>query len=294
MRPPLTPPDLKTWKVMDGYRIRGRIWNKDRPRSRRGILYLHGIQSHGGWFEWSASILAQSGDLVVVPDRRGSGLNEDKRGDVFGRARWCEDVEWLRRALAGEYGIETLDIVGVSWGGKLAAGIGIQNPPWLRRLLLITPGIFPAVDVGMLERLRIGSALLLGQGDRHFEIPLSDPTLFTDNPAGQKFIADDRLKLTHATARFLWHSSRFDRMLRRVPDNLLRVPTTVWLAGHERIIRNKPTRRWCERVCATPPQIREFTGDHHTLEFAADASAFEAALREWVLAAESTTVAAGS
>ena len=65
-------------------------------------------------------------------------------------------------------------------------------------------GLFPSVDVGFATRAGIGLSLLAG-GRRMFAIPLNDPALFTDNPAGHEFIAGDPLKLTHATARFFWH-----------------------------------------------------------------------------------------
>ncbi|MGE3182793.1 MAG: lysophospholipase, partial [Phycisphaerae bacterium] len=67
---PLTPPSFQNWPQDDGYVVRGRVWNANAPSTRTPILYLHGIQSHGGWYEWSASVLASQGQTVMMPDRR--------------------------------------------------------------------------------------------------------------------------------------------------------------------------------------------------------------------------------
>ena len=48
MRRPLTPPELHTWPMSDGYALRGRMWLPRTPATRCAVLYVHGIQSHGG------------------------------------------------------------------------------------------------------------------------------------------------------------------------------------------------------------------------------------------------------
>ena len=60
-----------TIRLPDGYRAYARLW-KANP-SRAAVLFLHGIQSHAGWYDLSASRLAQAGFTVLQPDRRGSG-----------------------------------------------------------------------------------------------------------------------------------------------------------------------------------------------------------------------------
>src|SRR5262245_32114866 len=152
MRAPLTPPTFRTWMMSDGYEIQGRVWNPNPTgegvggphdeqaaaddhgtrvasgthspplggvgSDRHAYLYFHGIQSHGGWFEWSASILAQDGSPVIVPDRRGSGLNREARGDTPSIERWLDDVDEIATWVEREFDITKLRIVGVSWGGK--------------------------------------------------------------------------------------------------------------------------------------------------------------------------------
>ena len=147
-------------------------------------------------------------------------------------------------------------------------------------MLLIAPGLFPQVDVGLAARLRIGLSLLT-QPQRELPIPLDDPALFTDNPAGQAFIANDPLKLTRATARFFFESSRLDHALVRAGKGALLAETTLILAGHERIVRNAPTLKWLTRLAARRPRVYELAGAAHTLEFETDVERFGRLLSAW-------------
>ncbi|MBU0618189.1 MAG: alpha/beta hydrolase, partial [Planctomycetes bacterium] len=111
MRPPLIPPVFQRWTMSDGYLLRGRVWSPSLGDASRAIIYLHGIQSHGGWFEWSASVLASAGCTVVLPDRRGSGLNDAHRGDTPSWQRWLLDIDELAAWTQAEFGAERIDLV---------------------------------------------------------------------------------------------------------------------------------------------------------------------------------------
>ncbi len=267
--------------MSDGYVLHGRLWPPTRRDVSHAIVYLHGIQSHGGWFEWSASLLAKAGCAVILPDRRGSGLNEADRGDTPSWQHWLLDIDELVNWTQTEIGVKRFDFVGVSWGGKPALAWTLRHADQARRLLLIGPGLFPAVNVGLRERFQIGRALLTG-GKRSFAIPLNDPELFTDNPKGQVFIANDPLKLTRATARFFWQSRRLDHHLLRASAGTLRADTTLVLAGNDRIIRNEPTEAWVRRVAGPNARVEYFPDAAHTLEFAADETRFRALIERWV------------
>jgi len=284
MRPPPLPPCFCGWTMSDGYLVRGRFWAPPAGPPRGAVLYLHGIQSHGGWFAWSASLLAQHGCFVLLPDRRGSGMNPEARGDVSAADRWLADIDELAAWVRQQTGLERLSLVAVSWGGKLAAAWAVRNPQRVGRLLLSTPGVFPAVDVRRAERMRIAAALLLG-GRGEFRIPLDDPERFTDNPDGQAFIRNDPLKLTRATARFLFHSARLERRLRRLPHGALSPPMTLLLAGRDRIIANGPTEAWARRVSGGRARVICRPDQAHTMEFARDTSAYEQVLVEWAVGA---------
>jgi alpha-beta hydrolase superfamily lysophospholipase len=262
----------------DGYRGTFRFW----PGGRRGsVLYMHGIQSHGLWFIQSAQMLAQAGLNVLLADRRGSGLNEQDRGDVDSFRRWLADqielVDWLTRTT----GDHKVNLVGVSWGGKLVMGLAKMIPERLASLTLIAPGIFPAVDVSAMQKLRIARAVILRNKTR-FPIPLDAPELFTGNPLRQTFIRDDTLKLTHVTGNFLYQSRRLDGFVRTIPSRLT-MPIKLFLAGHEQIIDNTRTLHYFRGLRTTGiKELAFYPQACHTLEFEQDNQGFLNDLREWI------------
>lgn len=288
--------------MRDGYCVRGRFWpatadarlaetpehgDESTPsgRTRVGVIYLHGIQSHGGWYEWSGSVLASCELTVVMPDRRGSGLNQAARGDVPAMQSWFDDVDDIAAWLAREHGIQRFAVVGVSWGGKLAFAWArrrenLSNAAVPSPTLLIAPGLFPRVGVGLTGRLAVAWSWIANP-TLQVDIPLQEPALFTANIAAQRFIAADPLKLTRVTGRFLYNSHLLDRELIGVRSGVSQSRTTLLLAGADRIIRNESTCRWLAAATATSPRIQTYAEAGHTIEFETCVSEFEMELRKW-------------
>ena len=192
--------DVVLWShiASDGYRWYYRHFPAERKPAAR-VVCVHGIQSHGGWYEAGCRHLRAAGCDVFFLDRRGSGMNKQARGDTPSFRRLLDDVgEFLQAVrLPGV----PLVLSAISWGGKLGAGICYRYPGLIDRLALLAPGFCPLVRPPSDERLKIAAAAVTSP-TRLFPIPLNDPTLFTGNPERQKFIAEDPLALREATARF--------------------------------------------------------------------------------------------
>ena len=76
----------------DGYRWKYREYAK--PQAAKGIVvFIHGVQSHGGWYSASCEHLARAGWEVLFLDRRGSGLNMEARGDAPSHRRLIADLD---------------------------------------------------------------------------------------------------------------------------------------------------------------------------------------------------------
>lgn len=274
---------VETHVASDGYAWRYRRYvSASAPRAH--LVYLHGIQSHGGWYEHSCRWLCKAGFRVSFLDRRGSGLNERERGDAPSFRRLVDDIaEFLRAPGERETpsgGRLPVFLLAVSWGGKLAAALQRRHPGLVDGLVLLCPGFFPQVRPRLLQRLRILASRLVVPR-RLFPIPLNDPELFTANPKWQEFLRNDPLALHQATARLLTESARLDLYLRFVPRHVT-APVLLMLAGRDRIIRNDATRRYVERFASVDKKIIEYSQAHHTLEFEPDPEFFLRDLHEWL------------
>lgn len=266
-------PELTTIRHSDGYTAHARYWHPE-GQACGVVLYLHGIQSHGGWFERSASALAQAGFHVLLPDRRGSGRNQLDRGHTRSAGRLLKDVAEAIGDLKSKVGTPKVSLVGVSWGGKLALAAAMQQPETVDNLVLVAPGLFPQVDLPWWNKLAVAvSALLLPR--RAFPIPLNEPELFTDNPEKRAFIRDDPLRLRTATARFLAASRMLDiRISRQAARQPWPFAVTFLLAGKERIIDNERTKRFARTLRCRQRRIIEHANAAHTLEFEPDPSEY--------------------
>jgi alpha-beta hydrolase superfamily lysophospholipase len=286
------PCTVETFRAADGYEWRYRRYlSPSQPRGQ--VVCIHGIQSHGGWYEHSCKTIASAGYPVTFIDRRGAGFNEAARGDAPGFRRLIDDIAEYLRSLRGpetpaipELGVPAaravrpIFLLAISWGGKVAVALQRRHPGLVDGLALLCPGFFPLVRPPFVDRVGIAWARLRTP-ERKFAIPLNEPALFTATPHWQQFIRDDPLALREATARLLIESVRLDGYLRWTTRGI-HVPVLLLLAERDRIINNALTRTFVQRFALGDRETIEYRGAHHTLEFEPDPQLFLRDLTGWL------------
>jgi alpha-beta hydrolase superfamily lysophospholipase len=294
---PLLPPQIEFYAASDGRRLAVRVWRaKGTPRGR--VVFLHGITSHGGWYHRSCAHLATAGIEVHFLDRRGSGLNVDGAGDVDKWETWIDDVGiYLKRCQVSGVGCQenqTLEarnltpdtrnltpiLSGISWGGKLAVAVARKHPELLGGLALICPGLFSYQEPGLFKRLAL-AMLPARLAQRRVAIPLGDPALFIDNRRGQQFVATDPLSLRSITLRFAQQDGQLTQFARKAAS-YLRMPLLLMLAGRDRIVANRPTRKFFARAGGASKTLIEYPNATHTLEFEPEPERYFADLANWL------------
>jgi len=260
-------PSRVAMRLPDGYETGVYVYLPPGGVSRAPVVYLHGIQSHPGWFVGSAAALAERGHAVFQPVRRGSGDNQAGRGHADSAGQLLADVGSCCRFAAQRTGAERVHLVGGSWGGKLAAAYAVSRRRTvdIASLCLVVPGIAARVDVPRITRLAIGLSLLIAPR-RQFDIPLNEPELFTRNEPMLQYLRNDPHRLLRATAKFLFVSRRLDAALRRAPAGALGAPTTLILAERDQIIDNAAARAAVLRLAGESLAVVHLPGCH-TLEF---------------------------
>lgn len=266
-------------RYSDGYEAHARLWLPPEPRG--AVLYFHGIQSHGLWFEGSAGRIAQAGLAVLLPDRRGSGLNQVDRGHAPSAKRLLDDAAESLAELIRRTGVPRCDALGVSWGGKLAMALYGAAPERVRSITLVAPGLFPKVDISLAQKIRVGLSAVAA---RHslFDIPLERADLFTENPVWQEFIRTDGPTLRQVTAAFLLASRRLDALAIAAGQLPSGPPLRLFLAGQDRIINNAQTAEFVRRITWPDREIITYDHAHHTLDFEADPEPFYRDLVAWL------------
>lgn len=286
-RPPQ--PSIEECVASDGYHLRMRRWQPD-GAVRGTIVALHGIQSHSGWYDYSSRRLCDAGWDVWFLDRRGSGMNGEARGHARHADRLVNDVIQALSAArvsdidsSGKVSAPPAPVLllGLSWGGRLAAAVAARRPSLIDGLILLYPAIFARFQASWRQRQLLRLARIFDVTDRLAPIPLDDPVLFTSDPHWQAFIRNDPVALHQATSGFFVSSADLEVEAQQSAPSLT-MPVLLMLAGKDRIIDSPRVRKWAEESPSKDVTVEEFPDAAHTLEFEACRDEFVKQLIAWL------------
>ena len=260
--------EIRTFQTEDDKELAYVVHRTEEKNARSAaFIYLHGIESHSGWFDVAAEQLAARGYPVYSLDRRGSGLNRENRGYISGHVeKGISLVEDIRQAveLARTSGtINEIYLIGLSWGGKYVMAYDATYPDAVDGMILVTPGMKPCVDLSAIEKVAVMIDSIFSRTRQH-RIPI-EPEMFTATPEHLQYIKNDPLKLHTASAAFLMQSRSMDKLVKKM-DDTKRPPMLVILAGKDRIIDNDATRKLVTRDPARLVTVVEYPDQTHSIQ----------------------------
>ncbi len=259
--------------TFDGQHLAYHHWPAPSPRAT--LVYLHGIESHGGWFEDTAQRLTEQRVEVYAPDRRGSGANWLGRGHCRAYEHLLVDLRLFLQHVAPRAPVHLL---GLSWGAKVAFLFAQEDPGALASLVLVTPGIWPRTTLSRGDQLRVLWRWLRND-QRRLPVPLA-PELFSERAAVRARIEADPQRVVAVTPALLWESRRLDRRVRRA--RACPVPLCCILSRPDRIIDTPRTEAWVAQL--TAPQTRTTIHEAgHALQLECPAALADDLL-EWIAA----------
>lgn len=227
---------IKAVECEDGYRLQFRAWPTQGPPAATLVL-VSGAMSHSGWFRALAGMLSAAQINVVGADRRGSGLNDEDRGDARSRHLLVSD---LLRIIDHEDCGAPVYLAGWCWGAVLAVNAALQFGSALKGLVLLAPGLFPSEEIK--DRMRSNVAALqqhTGSESPLIASPLTEE-MFTDIPTFQEFIRSDDRAVRTFTPRFLSISQTM-LLIATARLTQLKLPVLLLLAAHDQTVDNELT-----------------------------------------------------
>lgn len=126
-----------TMEQVGGRTLRVATWRLDKPSDHLPILFFNGIGANIEAVSPLADELSDRGFIMF--DMPGVGESPDP---VVPYTPFT--MSWTAAELLGRYGIDKVDVMGVSWGGAMAQHFALQHPGRTRRLALF------ATTAGML------------------------------------------------------------------------------------------------------------------------------------------------
>ena len=147
-------------------RGRPRKTRMEQPRRKRPDKGTGEVQLLRAWYAGQGDPALTSYPLGIL--LANAVLTDDQHKAVCRYA-------WLHWAVFGRP-----SVAAVSWGAKLALALARRVPHRVERVVLITPGFFPRVDIPFTQKLSAACWSIL-QPRHRFKIPLDDAERFTAN-----------------------------------------------------------------------------------------------------------------
>lgn len=115
-----------TFKGVAGVNIATRFWTAE-GAVRGIILFVHGFNSHSGYFKWPAEQFASQGFAAYALDHQGRGKSEGERFFVEKFSNWVDDVNTLAGIARSENPGLPLFVLGHSVGGLIASTYAFEH-----------------------------------------------------------------------------------------------------------------------------------------------------------------------
>lgn len=241
----------------DGYRLRYLTWTPE-GAPRATLVLLNGIMSHAGWFQPLAPGLVRAGLKLVGADRRGTGLNEEGRGDAPSAKALVDDVKAILDAerVAGA----PLHLVGWCWGAVLAINVAAEHEGSFASLALLAPGLYPTE--ALLARMREQEEIRRSSPPETpcLESPIREE-MFTTGPHLAGFIAKDERRTRLFSPRFHGVMAKM-AMGATLRLGQLGLPMLVVLADADLATDNARTARAFERLQRADVSIEHVQSAH--------------------------------
>ncbi len=262
-------------KARDGVEIPCGIWDAEGDI----ILYMHGIESHMGWFADMAGKLQDDGFCVYAFDRRGSGLSKEERGHIASYRILINDISDVIGSIRRDYPGRHLFLMGVCGGGRFAADFASFAPEAIDGLILVSPAIKTKVTLPLASKVDVLLNSFISP-KKKIPTPLNGD-MFTKNERYIKFIKNDTLSLHHLTARFYRELIMMDMALAKKIFSL-DIPILTVLAEDDAIINNDAMVKWHEKLKTSDKTLKLFTGCCHFLPFQENVDEIVSFIADWI------------
>lgn len=119
-----------SFETVGGRKLRVARWRLDTPSDHLPVLFFNGIGANIEAVAPLAEAMTDRGFIMF--DMPGTGESPDPvvPYNTF-------TMSWIAAKLLDRYGVEQVDVMGVSWGGAMAQHFALQHPRRTRKLVLI-------------------------------------------------------------------------------------------------------------------------------------------------------------
>jgi alpha-beta hydrolase superfamily lysophospholipase len=242
------------------------------------LIMLHGLQSHSGWFDQSASFIASLGMPVYAMDRYGSGMSRTPKGCHRSLEESVKDIDSVVRYVMDKHKKNNVHLLGHCYGAMPAVAYACMNNNKIKSLVLPTPAIFTKSDVTPTEKLKILWSKISGM-DLMIPIPL-EAEMMSDLDEYVTFVKNDTLSLHDASGRFFFEIARMRKFIIKGCGSIT-APVFMAFAGKDPICQNDKNKRFFDSLGSDKKVLKIYNDARHILEFSREKDNFFKDLTNW-------------
>lgn len=226
-----------------------RSWKHPAPRAV--FLLVHGLGAHTGRWEMMAEYFLGRGVSCYAVELPRDGCFRE----------YFADILRLRAVIAGENPSKKIFLAGESMGALIAFLLAARTGGLFAGLILLSPAFANRVSLPLSDLAKIALALFCDPG-RSFGVPF-DSSMCTRDAGYRKTMDADPAEYRSSPARLL-----ADLLFHQALAGSVRsvgMPSLFLVAGDDRIVDCRATRRIFGRLDSRDKKLVEFPGMFHAL-----------------------------
>jgi alpha-beta hydrolase superfamily lysophospholipase len=255
------PEKVGTLTSADGVKIFFRHYPAEAERAR--MVIAHGLGEHSGRYRNVVERMLPNGISVWVPDHRGHGQSEGKRGHILNFVQYLADLR-LSVELAGEGRPEGMKcfLLGHSMGGLIALYFVQQYPGFIDGVVASSPALGMAIEIPGVKKI-LGSLMSyiwpgLTMGNE------LDAGKVSHDPEVVRAYKTDPLVHDRVSARFF---TEFLAAMETVyvQASALKVPTLLQVAGDDQLVNPRSSVQFFKQLDLEDKTLRVYEGRYHEI-----------------------------
>ncbi len=255
------PEKIGTLTGADGVKIFYRQYPAEAERAR--MVIAHGLGEHSGRYGNVVERLLPQGISAWVPDHRGHGQSEGKRGHVLNFDQYLSDLR-LSVELAGvdrPAGMKCF-LLGHSMGGLIALHFAQKFPQIIDGVIASSPALGMAIEIPGVKKV-LGSFMSsiwpgLTMGNE------LDATKISHDPKVIRAYESDPLVHDRVSARFFTEFlAAMETVHKRASS--LKVPTLLQVAGDDHLVNAQSSVQFFEKLDLEDKTLYVYDGRYHEI-----------------------------
>jgi len=250
-----------TYTASDGLKIFFRHYRAEPEKAR--LIVAHGLGEHSGRYGNIVEALLPLGLSIWIPDHRGHGQSEGRRGHVKAFADYLTDLgRMLDVARQDAPGQTKTFLLGHSLGGLIALAYALNDPGSIDGLIISSPTLGVKVEVPVVK-IFLGKVMSALKPDLLMGNEL-DSTRLSHDPEVVKAYQMDPLVHDRVSARwFTEFMSAMTAANQGAPD--LYTPVLMQLAGDDYLVDAQAAKAFFEKLTLPDKTLHVYAELYHEI-----------------------------